>query len=123
MSFRIRSGWVYLLPMIHLGVSSGCYVLTLVPGLNFTEFLWTLILALDLPVSLPTYLIGRRYPGIAVAWIILVGTLWWYLLGRIGESFFRLFTGGEAVPSIYVRERLATGSSVASSKRPAEKRL
>ena len=123
MSFRESCRWVYLLPMIHLAVSSGCYVLTLIPGVSFMAFLWTLILALDLPVSLLTYLIGQRYPGLAVAWIILAGTLWWYLLGRMGEGFFRLFTGGERVPSIYVSERLATGSSVASATRPAEKRL
>jgi hypothetical protein len=54
----------------------------LIPSLHHWGILFTFILILDLPISLVAYLIGWKYGGLALAWIMVVGTLWWYLLGR-----------------------------------------
>jgi hypothetical protein len=74
--------WRYVLPVLHLLVCSIVYIALLIPSLQFLGIVFSLVLVADLPVSLVSYALGWRYPGIAVAWIFIAGTTWWYLLGR-----------------------------------------
>jgi hypothetical protein len=122
-SLRKKWRWVYFLPVLHLCGSIVSYFLAMIPALNFMAFVWQFIMLADLPISLVTMAIGFRYPGMAVVWMFVVGTLWWYLLSRIVEVLFNLFAGGSQPPTIYTSGRLGTGSSVASAKWPAAKRL
>ena len=53
----------------------------------------------DLPVSVVAFLIGWKYVVLADLWIIVVGTLWWYLLSyAIAFAFHRFSSGREAHP-------------------------
>jgi len=100
MSLRERWRWVYFLPLIHFLVSTTSYGLAMIPGLNSIAFVWMFTMVIDLPISLVSYFIGWRYPGIAVAWVIVAGTLWWYLLSRIAEVLFYLLTDRGSPSSI-----------------------
>jgi hypothetical protein len=123
MSLRERWRWVYFLPTVHLLVSSTRLLLARIPSLNFMAFAWMFVMLVDLPISLVSYFLGWKHPGVALVWVIVVGTLWWYLLSKIVEVLFRLVAGRDGSPSVYTSGRLGTGSRVASWKWPAAKRL
>ncbi len=76
------SRWVYLLPLLHLCACLTSYVGLLVPSLQHLGILFTFVQLADLPISLPAYFLGWKYSTLAVIWIFVAGTLWWYLLGR-----------------------------------------
>jgi len=86
MSVRQPSRWVYLLPALHLCACTVSYVGLVIPGLQYLGILFTVILLVDLPISVLSYALGWRYSAIAVIWIFVAGTLWWYLLAR-GAQF------------------------------------
>jgi hypothetical protein len=54
----------------------------LIPNLNFLGIVWMFIALIDLPASAPMYALGWKHPGIAVVWVVVAGTLYWYLLSR-----------------------------------------
>jgi hypothetical protein len=90
----IRHGvrrWVYVLPLLHFCACLTSYVGLLIPSLQHWGILFTFILLFDLPISVVAYALGWKYPTIAVAWIFVVGTLWWYLLSLAGEFVFDRF--------------------------------
>ena len=76
------SRWVYLLPSLHLSGCLASYFVLLIPGLKYLGILFSFVLLADLPISIPAYLFGWKYPALAAIWIFLAGTLWWYLLSR-----------------------------------------
>jgi hypothetical protein len=100
MSLREKWRWVYLLPTVHFLVTTTSLVLERIPHLNFMAFVWMFAMVVDLPISLLAYLVGWTYPTIAITWVIVAGTIWWYLLSRIAEVLFHLFASREAGPSI-----------------------
>jgi hypothetical protein len=81
--------WVYFLPTLHFSV---CLVTMLgaavrllgyaAPKLDSLGILWTYVMIADLPVSVPAYFLAYAYPLFAWTWILVAGTLWWYLLSR-----------------------------------------
>jgi len=83
--------WRFVLPSIHLLACSICYVGLLIPSLQFVGILFTFVLLVDLPVSLFAYGLGWKHPALAVTWVFVVGTLWWYLLGRAVPAVFVWF--------------------------------
>ncbi len=74
--------WVYVLPALHLLVCAvllfGSYVL----GWSTAGLLWGFLVLLDLPASLPYYFAAWSHGTMAALWIIVVGTIWWYLVSR-----------------------------------------
>jgi hypothetical protein len=52
---------------------------------------WGFIMLVDLPISIVAYVVGWKYSWLAALWIIVVGTLWWYLLSRGVEFIFDQF--------------------------------
>ncbi|MGA7855560.1 MAG: hypothetical protein WCA15_19740 [Candidatus Acidiferrales bacterium] len=74
--------WVYLFPLAHLClclVSLPGYV---IPGLQYWGILWTFIMTADLPISIVGYVLAfSGNSTLAVVWIFVAGTLWWYVLG------------------------------------------
>src|SRR5271155_4869158 len=80
--------WRYVLPSLHLLACSISYVGLLIPSLQFLGIVFPFVLSADLPVSLLAYALGWRYSTLAVTWIFVVGTLWWYLLGRAVQAAF-----------------------------------
>jgi hypothetical protein len=79
---RKRSRWVYVLPLIHLSACLISYSGLVIRSLDHLLIIFTFILLIDLPVSLPAYALGWGYPAIAVVWVVITGTLYWYLLSR-----------------------------------------
>jgi hypothetical protein len=81
-----RTRWVYFLPIIHLCASFTSLVGIVIPSLQYWAFAWTFILILDLPVSLVSYGLAWKHGALAMIWIFIAGTYWWYLLSR-GTEF------------------------------------
>jgi hypothetical protein len=80
-NFLARSRWVYFLSVLHFSVCVICLlILVLPPHPYFAAMVWEFILLVDLPLSAVAMGVGMVNGGIAVAWILVVGTLWWYLL-------------------------------------------
>lgn len=86
-----RLRWVYFLPILHLCacfISLASYV---VPRFEYAGgTLWEVITMLDLPLSLVAIGLAWKHGVLATIWIMVVGTLWWYLLGRGAEVVFDL---------------------------------
>ena len=78
--------WFHVLPILHLCACVLSYVGLLLPSLQGLGILFTYVLVADLPISLPAYFLGWKYPAISAMWVFAVGTFWWYLLGR-GAGF------------------------------------
>jgi len=86
---RVRR--VYLLPIIHLLVSLMSMIGMIALKVSFLGVVWGFIMLADLPISLVAYLVAWKYSWLAALWIIVVGTLWWYLLSRGVEFIFDMF--------------------------------
>ena len=80
-----QSRWVYVLPMLHLCVFAVANLGIFIPALQNLGILETYLIAADLPVSLVVFALAWHYPMLAAIWIMVVGTLWWYLLSRLLE--------------------------------------
>jgi hypothetical protein len=74
--------WVYLLPAVHLCACSVSMIGLVIPSLQHWGIAWTYVMVADLPVSVVAYAFAFRGGVFATAWIFIVGTLWWYVLGR-----------------------------------------
>jgi hypothetical protein len=72
----------YVLPALHLSICVvllfGLYVL----GWSLAGLLWGFLLLIDLPISLPYYVLGWKHGFIAILWIVVAGTCWWHQLSR-----------------------------------------
>jgi hypothetical protein len=77
-----RRRWVYILPVIHLCACLTSLIGYAVPSLQYWGIAFTFILLFDLPISGVAYALVWKFPTIAVMWIFVVGTLWWYFLSR-----------------------------------------
>jgi hypothetical protein len=75
--------WVYFLPALHLSAFALANIGYLVPTFQYLGIIDGYILVADLPVSLVTFALAWRYPGLAAVWIVVAGTLWWYLIARL----------------------------------------
>jgi hypothetical protein len=86
-----RSRWVYLLPTVHVFVCMVSFIGLVIPSLQYVGILFSFILIADLPVSILSYALAWKYGALAVIWIFVAGTLWWYLLSRVGEALLDRF--------------------------------
>jgi hypothetical protein len=88
-----RRRWVYFLPSVHLCACFVSFIGLVIPSLQYTGILFTFILVADLPVSALAYALGWKQSALAVTWIFVAGTLWWYLLSLAGEALVKAFWG------------------------------
>ena len=72
--------WVYILPVLHLSACLFSMVGYVIPSLQFLGIVWVFVMLIDLPVSSIAYALAWRYSMIGGIWIVVVGTLWWYLI-------------------------------------------
>jgi hypothetical protein len=82
---RAHPDWIYFLPILHF---CACLMSTLrlfVPGLQYLSVMWDFVVRVDFPVSLVATALGPRYSTLGAIWIVVAGTLWWYLLSRAVE--------------------------------------
>jgi len=83
--------WIYFLPILHF---CACLMSTrryFVPGLQYLIVIWEFVMRADCPVSLLAYVLNPKYAPLAAIWIVVAGTLWWYLLSRAAKTLFKKF--------------------------------
>jgi hypothetical protein len=93
-----RFRWVYALPFIHFCA----YLLSLsgvvVPAFQSLAVAGEFIMLADLPISIVAYALAWKYSSLAALWILIAGTLWWYLLSRGAELLLRRFKARREAP-------------------------
>lgn len=85
------SRWVYLLPLLHLSACLVSMIGHVIPELQFLGIVWVFIMLADLPVSAIAYALAWNHGMIAGTWVVVLGTLWWYLLSRVAERLIGRF--------------------------------
>ena len=72
---------IYIPPLIHLGICAVALLAYVLPQqLQFLGILWVILNIIDFPVSIVAIAAAWANGVLAGAWIIVVGTLWWYFL-------------------------------------------
>lgn len=66
---------------------------TLVPEVNYLAFAWSLVFLADFPISIVPVILIWKYSLLAGLWLIVLGTLWWYLLCLGVERLIREIRG------------------------------
>jgi hypothetical protein len=61
----------------------------IVAKLQFLGILWSLLNIVDLPVSGGTIALAWKHEVLAALWALVVGTPWWYFLGKGVASLLR----------------------------------
>ncbi len=77
-----RSRWVYLLPVVHVCACLISMVGYVVPSLQYLGIVWVGVMLVDMPVSAIAYALAWKHGTVAAIWVVVIGTLWWYLLSR-----------------------------------------
>lgn len=75
----------YILPALHIGACLVSYTGLIFPKLQYLGFIFTFVLIADLPISLVTYFAVWEFALFAGTWIVVVGTLRWYLIGLTAD--------------------------------------
>ncbi len=84
-----RSRWVYLLPLLHF---VACLIIMLgyvVPRLQYLVVGWKYIILIDFPASFVGAGLAWSHQVVTLAWFVVIGTLWWYLLSLAARSLVR----------------------------------
>jgi hypothetical protein len=85
MTRQAHPDWIYFLPILHF---CACLMSTLryfVPGLQYLVVIWDFVMHADFPISLLVHALTPKYAPLVAIWIVVAGTLWWYLLSRAAE--------------------------------------
>lgn len=99
MSGRTRSKWIYVLPVLHLCACLVSVVGYFVSSLQYLGIVWTYIILADFPISLVAFASAWKHGACTAAWILIVGTFWWYLLSRGIEALIRRIQPRQDVPA------------------------
>jgi hypothetical protein len=75
--------WVYFLPALHLSAFALANIGYLLPTFQHLGIIESYIILADFPISILVFALAWRYPVLAALWIVVAGTLWWYLIGRL----------------------------------------
>jgi len=98
MSLSPHNRWIYFLPVLHL---CACFISMLghlIPSLQYLGIVWTGVMLVDFPISLVALALTWKFSSLATAWILVGGTLWWYLLSRGADLVFRRFKAHREEP-------------------------
>jgi len=83
----------YWLPLAHLSLCIMAMSGFVVPQLQFLGILMIFVNIADLPISLVAFALSFGHDALAWAWMVVVGTLWWYFLSRAAQFLRRKYTG------------------------------
>jgi hypothetical protein len=86
-----RSQWIYFLPALHLCACFTMFVGYFAPNWPYLPRVWTYLMVLDFPISVVAVFVAWKYSSLAVAWLVVVGTFWWYVLSRGAELLLHKF--------------------------------
>ncbi len=95
-----RSWFLYVLPVTHLSACLISWIGLIVPKLQFLGIVWTFVMVFDLPVSVPAYVLGWKHSALAVVWVFLGGTVWWYFLSCGAERVINKLTTGRRAETL-----------------------
>jgi hypothetical protein len=68
--------------MVHLAICLIALSGYVVPQLQFLGILWSILTILDFPISAVTVPLAQFNGSLAFLWTVIVGTAWWYILGK-----------------------------------------
>ena len=91
MTRQAHPDWIYFLPILHF---CACLMSTLryfVPGLQYLSVMWDFLVRVDVPISLVGDALMPKFAPLAAIWIVVAGTLWWYVMSRVAETVFNKF--------------------------------
>jgi hypothetical protein len=76
-----RFPWIYAAPALHLFTCLIAIIAKLAPRLNYLRFAGEIAFLVDFPISTVFWmLLWTQHSILGGLWIVVVGTLWWYLL-------------------------------------------
>ena len=81
---------VYWLPLIHFAVCLTAMLGFVVPQLQFLGILMMFVNIADFPISFVAFALSFHHDALAWLWIVVVGTVWWYFLGRAAQFLHSL---------------------------------
>ena len=84
---------VYWLPLLHFVVCIIAMLGLVVPQLQFLGILMMFVNIADLPISFVAFALSFHHDALAWIWMVVVGTLWWYLLSRTAQFLHSRFGG------------------------------
>jgi hypothetical protein len=84
--------WVYFLPILHCCACLMSALRFFVPGLQYLSVMWDFVVRADFPISPLADGLGPHYGALAAIWIVIAGTLWWYLISRLVEGAINKLT-------------------------------
>ena len=90
MNRQAHPDWVYFLPILHFCACLMSMLRFFVPGLQYLRVIWDFVVRVDFPISLVAYALEPNYAVFAGIWVVVAGTLWWYVLSRLLESAVKL---------------------------------
>lgn len=76
---------VYWLPLAHLVICSTAMSGLVVPQLQFLGILMMFVNIVDFPISFVALALSFHHDALAWIWMIVVGTLWWYVLSLAAQ--------------------------------------
>jgi hypothetical protein len=88
LSRQAHPDWIYFLPILHFCAGLMSTLRHFVPGLQYLVVIWEFVMHADFPISLAAHALAPNYALLAAIWIVVAGTLWWYLLSRGVEFIF-----------------------------------
>jgi hypothetical protein len=71
---------VYVAPIAHLALGLAAYSGYVIPRLQFLGILGSILTIVDLPLSIVALILSFKNDALAVTWILVAGTCWWYFL-------------------------------------------
>ena len=91
---RIHLRWIYVVPSVHLCICLVVIFAMLVPSLSYIAIIFESLWVLDFPISVVAFMLVWQHGILSYLWILIVGTLWWYLL-CLGVSKIRGIARGD----------------------------
>ena len=84
-----HSRWVFVLPIVHVCVCSLALIGFVIPALQPLAIAFGFLWVADFPFSIAGFILVWRHPALAMIWMVVVGTLWWYALSRVAEALWK----------------------------------
>jgi hypothetical protein len=95
--FNRKFRWILIAPTIHMVLCLAALGY-MVPGFGSLGLIFSFLLIVDFPVSFVYGLLAWVNGAIAFMWLIVVGTLWWYLLCRTAEGWITSYAEHKPEP-------------------------
>jgi len=86
---------VYWLPLVHFLLCVTAMLGLVMPQLQFLGILVVFLNIADFPISIVAFILSLHHDALAWSWMLVGGTLWWYLLCRAAQFLHHRFVGNK----------------------------